>query len=179
MVAMGVQKLRPSALQVLVDTKPRYRAETERGMLRHGRRDASRRYKTWDAGPVIPNSVVMDIWDDKPFKDLWKDRPGEIVIMQGAEHEDWKRMLFLLNKFVKAQIKGVERRIIVDECLDFTSGTPSASTLKMTCSIGRLVQEGNEVLDWTSTPIEYMDCHPSFLPWLPASISFICAWTLT
>lgn len=119
MTLMHVQHVRPHALQVLVDTKPRYRAEMERGPFRRGRRSAAYRYESWEAGPTIPNSVAVDIWDEKPFQGLWKDHPGEVAIMQGAEFEDWRRMLALLRGFVNANIKGVERRIIVDEVLDF------------------------------------------------------------
>jgi hypothetical protein len=39
--------------------------------------------------------------------------------MQSDEQEDWKRMLKLLDGFCKAKIKDRERRITVDEALDF------------------------------------------------------------
>jgi hypothetical protein len=113
-----IQATRPTAMQVMLDTKPRYRAEKERGCFRMGRRDAAYRYESWRKGPTIPNSCVVDIWDEKPFKSFFKE-PGEIAIMQGAEVTDWKRMLHLLNGFVNAQIKGRERRVVVDELLDF------------------------------------------------------------
>ena len=113
-----IQHTRPTAMQLLVDTKPRFRAEQERYFHRKMRRSAEQRYRSWTKGPVVPNSVVVDIWDDKPFAGLWKE-PGEVVIMQGAEQTDWRRMLVLLNAFCNAQIGGRERRIVVDETLDF------------------------------------------------------------
>jgi hypothetical protein len=113
-----IQHTRPLSMQLLLDTKPRYRAETERGRFRKGRKSAAWRYETWSAGPTIPNSVAIDIWDEHPFKDIWT-RSGEVAIMQGAEFEDWRRMLALTRGFVNAHIKGRERRIIVDEALDF------------------------------------------------------------
>jgi hypothetical protein len=113
-----VQQTRPMCMPIIVDSKPRFRAETERGPFRNGRKDAKRRYENWTAGPVVPNSVLIDIWDEKPFKDVW-NRPGEIAVMQGGELADWKRMLYLLNGFVGANIKGRERLIYVDEVLDF------------------------------------------------------------
>jgi len=105
-------------MQIIVDSKPRYRAETERGMFRKGRRSAAHRYEHWARGPTVPGSVVVDIWDEKPFADIWS-RPGEIAIMQGDDTRDWRRMLYLLEAFCKAQIKGRERLVRVDETLDF------------------------------------------------------------
>jgi hypothetical protein len=113
-----IQATRPQAMQILVDTKPRFRAETEKHLRPKWRRDASYRYSSWSKGPVVPNSVVVDIWDDKPFAGTF-ERPGEIVILQSGEADDWKRILALLDGFVKANLKGRERRIIVDEALDF------------------------------------------------------------
>jgi hypothetical protein len=115
-----VQEERPSAMQILADTKPRFRAETIKGLRPTWRKDASKLYESWTAGPTIPNSVAIDLWSDQPFKGTF-ERPGEIVILQSGEQTDWKRMLQLLDGFVKANIKGRERRMIFDECLDFTS----------------------------------------------------------
>jgi hypothetical protein len=112
-----IQHSRPDAMQILVDSKPRYRAETVRGPFRKGRKNAAYLYTSWAKGPVLPNSVAVDLWDDKPFANLF--RPGEVVILQSGESSDWKRILTLLDAFVKANFKGRERRVIVDECLDF------------------------------------------------------------
>lgn len=104
-------------MQILIDTKPRYRAETETFLYRM-RRNAAYRYVDWQKGPVIPNSVVVNLWDEHPFRGLWR-KPGEIAIMQSGDEEDWRRMLVLLNEFVKKQVKDRERRIQVDEVMDF------------------------------------------------------------
>lgn len=178
-----VQRTRPDAMQILVDTKPRFRAETERGRfrgIRGSRRDAAYRYANWTAGPVVPNSVVVDIWDDNPFKNIWyQDRPGEIAIMQGAEFEDWKRMLLLLRGFVNAQIKGRERRIVVDECLDFTSATHSESTQKTMYFIVPPARAESAVSVSNSGRIGFTECHRSSWPWLHASTFFIFGRTAT
>jgi hypothetical protein len=169
-----VQRSRPEAMQILIDTKPRFRAETERGRFngfRGTRRSAAYRYENWTAGPIVPNSVAVDIWDENPFKNIWHpDKPGEIAIMQGAELEDWRRMLLLLKGFVNAQIKGRERRIVVDECLDFTSVIHSQSTVKMTCSIGLRELEENAVSGWNWEPIGFMEFRHSSCTWRPDSI---------
>jgi hypothetical protein len=113
-----VQATRPNAMQLLVDTKPRFRAEQEPYLRGKMRRNAAHNYSGWSKGPVVPNSVVMDIHSDNPFAGMWKN-PGEVVIMQSGESEDWRLMLRLLKKFVAANIGDRERRIIVDEALDF------------------------------------------------------------
>lgn len=116
-----VQRTRQKCAQLLLDTKPRFRAETTRHpWFPKQRRPARKLYDSWAAGPVIPNSVVVPIWEEHPFRGLWQeDRPGEIAIMQGETMADWKRMLALTMAFVKAQWKNRERRIVVDETLDF------------------------------------------------------------
>lgn len=116
-----VQETRPTCMQILVDTKPRFRAEKIRGPVSfRNRRDASKLYSHWAKGPVVPNSVVVPLYDDHPFRGLWnKDNPSEIAILQGMEETDWLRMLQLLRSFVNAQIADRERRIVVDEVLDF------------------------------------------------------------
>lgn len=120
-VLREVQSLRPMAMQIVVDTKPRFRAEKIRGPVTFkNRRDASKLYEDWSKGPVIPNSVVVPIWDEHPFRGLWnQDNPSEIAIMQSGEESDWPRMLQLLKAFTNAQIKGRERRMVFDEVLDF------------------------------------------------------------
>jgi hypothetical protein len=122
-----VQNSRPTCMQILVDTKPRFRAEKIRGRVVPGikasyknRRDAGKLYDHWAKGPVVPNSVVVPLWDDHPFRGLWnKDNPSEVAILQSGNQADWPRMLALLTQFVDAQIKDRERRIVVDEVLDF------------------------------------------------------------
>lgn len=141
-----IQAERPHCCQIIVDSKPRFRAETMRGPLRRGRRSAAHLYEDWAKGPVVPNSVLIDIWDEQPFKGLFaSDRPGEVAIMQSGEGEDWIRMLWLLKKFVGANIKGRERRIVVDECLDFTRGQLLASILRMMSSTELFGQVGREI----------------------------------
>lgn len=180
MTARHIQLERPSAMQALVDSKPRYRAEKERGKFRRGRRSAAYRYETWDKGPVVPNSVVVDIWDDKPFESLFSDKyPGEIAILQSGEAEDWKRILELLRGFVSAQIKGRERRIIVDECLDFTHATPWELTRKTTCSTGQRERERNVESVSISARTECMVFRRSSFTCSPASTCFTYARMMT
>jgi hypothetical protein len=171
-----IQSERPDAMQILVDTKPRFRAQTEKGLRPQWRREAAHRYTDWTKGPLVPNSVVVDINSDRPFAGLFKT-PGEIAVFQSGESADWKRILALLNQFVKMNIRGRERRIIVDECLDFTRGTHGASTPKTTCSIVPRGQVANETSDWTSGPIKSREYRDSFARCSHVSRSFTCGMT--
>lgn len=113
-----IAEMRPVAMQLIVDTKPRFRAAKERMRYNpRGRMKADYRYRTWAKGPVIPNSVVADLNHPRPFRGLFQ--PGEPVIIQSGDAKDWMRMLLLLEGFVKAQIQDRERRVVVDEALDF------------------------------------------------------------
>lgn len=119
-----VQEHRPGCMQLVADTKPRFRAETiSYGPGNRYRKSADKAgiYDHWASGPVIPNSVALPWDDDHPFRGMWneKDRPGEIVIMQSDEPALWLRMNLLMQAFVAAKIKDRERRMVVDEALDF------------------------------------------------------------
>lgn len=117
-------------MQILVDTKPRFRAETERMPFDvRKRRSAAWRYKHWTKGPIVPNSVVIDLHAAHPFRGLWHE-PGEIAIMQSGEMEDWLRMLQLLKAFARAHIQERERRTTVDEAPDFYGRTTFAISMR-------------------------------------------------
>lgn len=167
-----IQTTRPDAMQILVDTKPRFRAQHEKGFRPSWRKDASHRYQTWAKGPIVPNSVVVDLWDDKPFRGTF-DSPGEIVILQSGEERDWRRMLELLDGFVKANIKGRERRIVVDECLDFTSGTHTALIRAMMYSFVLQELAANGILELTWVLIKSRDYQDSSAKCFPVSLCFI------
>jgi hypothetical protein len=118
-----IQHERPECAQLLLDSKPRYRAEKKRHpWFPKQRQDAKRLYESWASGPTVPNSVHVDIWADHPFRGLWQregEHRGEIAIMQGETRTDHLRMLALAMAFVKAQWKDRERRMAFDETLDF------------------------------------------------------------
>lgn len=119
-----IQRTRPSAMVLVADTKPRFRASHVRDPRFSGRRKSAgdaKTYETWTAGPTLPNSVRVDLDSPHPFRGLWdsKDHPGEVAIMQSDELEDWRTMNNLMHEFVSAQKAGRERLIVVDEGLDF------------------------------------------------------------
>lgn len=118
----NIQSTRPECMTLLLDTKPRFRAESSAwGPGNRWRRDASELYRGWSKGPVLPNSVVINMWNEHPLKRMWDmdRRPGEIVILQSGEKTALSRMLAIARSFVKRQVGGQERLLVVDEGLDF------------------------------------------------------------
>jgi hypothetical protein len=120
-----VQHTRPMAMQLVADTKPRFRAETlpygPKGKYRKSAAKAGI-YDTWASGPVVPNSVALDWSSSHPFRGMWQDnddRRGEICIMQSDDPRYWRHMNDLMHHFVAAKIKDRERKLTVDEALDF------------------------------------------------------------
>jgi hypothetical protein len=113
-------------MQLVADTKPRFRAETVAyGPNNKYRKNAAKTgmYDHWAAGPVLPGSCALDWHSQHPFRGMWdsdnEDRAGEICLMQSDEPAYWRRMNDLMNHFVARKMKDRERRIVVDEALDF------------------------------------------------------------
>jgi hypothetical protein len=115
----SIQVTRPDCMTLIIDSKPRFRAETmPMPMMPKRRKSAAHLYESWAKGPVVPNSVRVDLWSDRPFLGLF-NIPGEVAIMQSGDASDWRHMLVLVDAFVRAQIKGRERLVSIDEALDF------------------------------------------------------------
>ncbi len=119
-----IQRTRPSAMILIADTKPRFRAShIANPRFRKARIDAKEKgvYSSWTAGPTLPNSVRVDLDHSRPFHGLWDmdKHPGEVAIMQSDELSDWRIMNALMHEFVHAQNSGREKLLVVDEGLDF------------------------------------------------------------
>lgn len=119
-----IQKTRPSCMILVADTKPRFRAES----IINPRFSAARKnaeqegiYSSWTAGPIIPNSVRVELSSPHPFRGLWnmKDHPAEVAVMQSDSLADWRTMNALMHEFVSRQVVNRERLVVVDEGLDF------------------------------------------------------------
>src|ERR1043166_3473747 len=64
----AIQMERPSAMLLVADTKPRFRAERQAyGPWNKLRKNAAPLYKGWAAGPVLPNSVAVNLDNPHPF----------------------------------------------------------------------------------------------------------------
>lgn len=118
-----IQATRPNCMQLIADTKPRFRAETIcYGPNNRWRKNAAEKgeYDHWSSGPILPNSVKVNMWTEHPFRNLWRDdNPSEIAILQGGTKAEWKRMNLLMHAFLDRKLKDRERLVVVDEGLDF------------------------------------------------------------
>lgn len=120
----AIQKWRPDAMILIADTKPRFRASSLVNPRFYRERidtEQDGTYSGWTAGPVMPNSVRVELESPHPFRGLWdmKKHPGEIAIMQSDNPDHWQLMNHLMHEFVAAQMRGRERLIVVDEGMDF------------------------------------------------------------
>lgn len=115
-----IQATRPECMQLVLDTKPRFRAETiAYGPGGKWRKSAKSLYEGWTKGPLLPNSVAVNMDSPHPFRGLWnEERPGEIAILQTDEMAKWRDMLGLTRWFIKKKTTR-ERLIVVDEGMDF------------------------------------------------------------
>lgn len=104
--------------RLIVDSKPRYRAEwTARGQ------SAARRYRKWGHGQPVPGSVVVDAPDELDL--AWK-LGHRVVIVQGEGAVDVPRLVATARRFYRQASAGRPQLLQVDETLDFfhSNGAP-------------------------------------------------------
>ena len=119
-----IQQWRPECMILVADTKPRFRAQNViNPRLVSARKNAAQEsvYSSWTAGPVLPNSVRVEMTSPRPFRGLWDmdKHPGEIAVMQSDDPAQWRTMNELMGEFVSRQFTNRERLIVIDEGLDF------------------------------------------------------------
>lgn len=114
-------KRRPSSQIVLLDTKPRFRAEIERyGPGNRMVRDAEKHYADWEPGPTIPGSYRIDHNSEAPLQRLWRpDDKCRVAVLQTEEEMERARLLDVANAWYKARSPKSDRVLAVDELLDF------------------------------------------------------------
>lgn len=112
---------RPSVQILLLDSKPRFRAEIERfGPGNRFARDAERHYRDWESGPVIPGSVRVDIHADKPLERLWRPDDGcRVAIAQTELTTERGRLLEIADDWYGVRQRKSDRVLAVDELLDY------------------------------------------------------------
>jgi len=116
-----IQETRPDAMILIADTKPRFRASVQaHGFQNRMRKDANPLYKGWAKGPLLPNSVVVNMNSQHPFRGLWdvEKHPGEAAIMQSDDPAHWRTMVGLMSHFT-AKKTSRERLLVIDEGMDF------------------------------------------------------------
>lgn len=119
MLARYAEYDRPNIQKLLLDTKPRFRAEIERfGPRNKFVRDADYHYDDWEPGPVIPGSVLANIHADSPLANQWRDRCRTVILQSGETHER-ARILQIADNWFKTRIPNADRMLVVDELLDF------------------------------------------------------------
>lgn len=105
---------RQGGRRLIADSKPRYRAAySVTG------RSAQRRYKHWDHGRVIPNSVVVDTPAD--LRLAW-DTGYRTVIVQGEGSRDIPRLVAACSLFLKDSRARRPQLLHINETLDFFHG---------------------------------------------------------
>lgn len=104
--------------RLILDSKPRYRAQwTVHGV------SAAKRYKGWDHGAPIVNSVVVDRPEDMEL--AWKSG-ARVVIVQGHGASHIPRLIAHAREFLKTSKASRPQLFQCDETLDFyhSNGAP-------------------------------------------------------
>lgn len=114
---------RPNVQILLLDSKPRFRAEIERfGPGNRFARLAERHYRDWESGPVIPASIRVDIHAEKPLLNFWKDDKYEryrIAVAQTEQTIERGRLLEIADQWYTVRQRKSDRVLAVDELLDY------------------------------------------------------------
>lgn len=106
------------ARRLILDSKPRYRAQ----WTVH-RTPAARRYRGWDHGPIIADSVVVD--DPRDLDLAWKTG-ARTVIVQCESKREIPRLLAAAAGFLASSRAKRPQVLQVDETADFyfSNGSP-------------------------------------------------------
>lgn len=121
------------ARRLIVDSKPRFRAErTARGWK------ARRRYSKWDHGQAVPGSMLVESPEDL---DLCWQAGCSTAIVQGESQADMPRMLKVIDSFYRQARANRPQLCQVDELMDWfsTNGAPrgGSDVLIRTARAGR------------------------------------------
>lgn len=103
---------------LLVDSKPRFRAQYEVGGA-----PATRRYRNWDHGPLVPGSVVVTRPEDM---DLAWSTGARIVIAQAQGSKMFPAIVACAERFYDEARASRPQLTAVDETMDLfrQNGTP-------------------------------------------------------
>lgn len=107
-------KMYPSARILVMDSKPRFRAEWE-----PTGRKATRRYKHWDHGATLTGSILLQ-YGANPNDALNAAWPhGRIVVAQTETQAQRGWSVGVLDAFLKQARTGRPQLVYIDETLDF------------------------------------------------------------
>jgi len=119
-ILASVRAREPKSLHLILDSKPRFRAEwTLTGI--------KKRYRGMDHGELIPGSVLVE---DPKDLDLAIARGYTVMICQvkDQEHANPKRLTWMAQHFFEKSRSKVLRYLWVDEILDFFTVNGQAKT---------------------------------------------------
>jgi hypothetical protein len=112
----------PSMEFMLLDTKPRFRAQYVRG-IGGTSRDAAAHYSPYRKGPMVPNSVRVDLEADNPMRRVFKDEQRIAVLQSsrpgGSTHDERMRILQVAHDWWSTRTNGNPRYVIADEGMHF------------------------------------------------------------
>lgn len=103
---------------LILDSKPRFRAEYEASGVK-----ASRRYRKWDHGPAVPGSVVVSDPDDLAM--AWTTG-ATVVVAQARTGENVPMLADCAQAFFESSRASKPTLLLVDETMDFYRGNGSA-----------------------------------------------------
>lgn len=121
MIMRNAIKQRPHVRILLMDTKPRFRTELERfGPGNRFFRATEQDYSDWEAGPVIPGSVRVNLDSETPLKNFWKsDDKCRVAVLQTEDPGRRPQLLEIADKhFFQPHSRGADRMLVCDELLD-------------------------------------------------------------
>lgn len=128
----------PSAKILILDSKPRFRAQwrvnnlTARGL-----------YKKWGYGEVYPGSYVLDLIDPSAeLKAVWRSG-GHVAIAQIERKAYIEALKITLDRFYEDYGARTPRLVYVDEVADFYDGSGRASVNDPILTIARAGRERN------------------------------------
>lgn len=116
----------PNSRTLILDSKPRFRAEWELNGL-----TAARRYKKWRRGPSVPDSVALDFSGHSgsiraQLKQAWA-LGYHTVVAQTAEQSQLDYLRAAAHWFYADARDSYSQLLVVDELADFFGTTGSAS----------------------------------------------------
>lgn len=112
---------RPGIQILLLDSKPRFRTEAEKyGPQNRFMRSTERYYKDWEAGPVIPYSLRINLGAEKPLERYWRpDDKFRIAVAQTEHPTERGRLLEIADDWYNIRQRRADRVLAIDELLDY------------------------------------------------------------
>lgn len=121
LIADWRQQYGAQARVLIIDSKPRFRAETQLSGL-----SAKPLYKHWDHGAAVPGSYRLDLANPSAeLKGVWR-YGGQVAIAQGPrQHLPWLK--YAADRFYNDSRAKYAQLLYVDELADFYDSTGHSS----------------------------------------------------